>query len=48
MTMTEPTFDTERMTAFGMQLMGQYVGTLVTYMLAVGSRTGALLSLIHI
>ena len=42
MTMTEPSFDTERMTAFGMQLMGQYVGTMVTYMLAVGSRTGAL------
>lgn len=45
MTLTEPTLDGERMAAFAGQLMSQYVGTMTTYMLAVGWRSGALAAL---
>src|SRR5215831_11998479 len=36
------TFDSDRMTAFSGELMALYVGTLSTYMIAIGWRSGAL------
>lgn len=42
MTITEPTLDSDRVAAFAGQLMSQYIGTMTTYMLAVGWRSGAL------